>query len=574
MVERRPGRSSGTPSSSGCSPRRGPSARADDRRAAARAACPPPRCSGCTTTRPRSRATWPGRCPGRRRRAARFGTRFHAWVEARFGQQPLLDPDDLPGRADPDIDDDADLDALIEAFEAGPFADRVPHAVEAPFALVLGRPGRPRPDRRGLRRARRRRFLLVDWKTNRQEDADPLQLALYRLAWAELPGVPLERVRAAFHYVRTGRPSSPPDLPDRQALEAMLGALSVAATPPRRGRRPAGAVGADGAGRGAVADELDARVGDRRGAVELDAAVRASAGAVAPGAPRRAGSRSPTGSRRPASNVPSAIRTPSGSMAVEHRVPLVGAEPLGLPLLLAQRQPGDAHDAGRREPAAHPLLDQRDRGPPPTSGVKSSVRQTGSRRVTQSVSAATGAISPSSCTADAPPPTTTTRRPRKPPGRGSRAVCSCCAAERLGARVGRHERPRPGPGRVHHGPGQPAPVAGAHLEQPVVGLDDLVDPHRPQHRQVVGALVVGEVRRHHLVRAARLLGERLGVRQRRDAVHVVHGQRVPAVLPRPARRLVGVEHDVVDPAAPQVVRRRQPGLAGADHHRVEDLHAG
>ncbi len=29
--------------------------------------------------------------------AARFGTRFHAWVESRFGQQDLFDPDDLPG---------------------------------------------------------------------------------------------------------------------------------------------------------------------------------------------------------------------------------------------------------------------------------------------------------------------------------------------------------------------------------------------------------------------------------------------------------------------------------------------
>ncbi len=38
--------------------------------------------------------------------AARFGTRFHAWVEARFGQQALLDPDELPGRGDADIDDD------------------------------------------------------------------------------------------------------------------------------------------------------------------------------------------------------------------------------------------------------------------------------------------------------------------------------------------------------------------------------------------------------------------------------------------------------------------------------------
>ena len=41
--------------------------------------------------------------------AARFGTRFHAWVESRFGQQDLFDPDDLPGRGDAGIDDDADL---------------------------------------------------------------------------------------------------------------------------------------------------------------------------------------------------------------------------------------------------------------------------------------------------------------------------------------------------------------------------------------------------------------------------------------------------------------------------------
>ena len=36
--------------------------------------------------------------------------------------------------------------------------------------------------------------------------------------------MPLEQVRAAFHYVRTGQVVEPEDLPDRQALEAMLGA--------------------------------------------------------------------------------------------------------------------------------------------------------------------------------------------------------------------------------------------------------------------------------------------------------------------------------------------------------------
>jgi DNA helicase-2/ATP-dependent DNA helicase PcrA len=154
-------------------------------------------------------------------RAARFGTLFHAWVEARFGQQPLLDPDDLPGRGDLDITDEGDLDAIVEAFEQGPFADRVPFAVEAPFALLLGgQVVRGRID--AVYEEPDGGFLVVDWKTSRVEDADPLQLALYRVAWSELRGVPPERVTAAFHYVRSGQTAVPDDLADRQALEEMI----------------------------------------------------------------------------------------------------------------------------------------------------------------------------------------------------------------------------------------------------------------------------------------------------------------------------------------------------------------
>jgi DNA helicase-2/ATP-dependent DNA helicase PcrA len=153
--------------------------------------------------------------------SARFGTRFHAWVEARFGQQALLDPDDLPGRGDLGIDDEDDLRALISVFESGPFGDRVPHAVEAPFALVLaGQVVRGRID--AVYAEPGGGWLVIDWKTNRQQTADPLQLALYRLAWAELLGVPLDRVSAGFHYVRSGETVLPPDLPDRDGLEDLL----------------------------------------------------------------------------------------------------------------------------------------------------------------------------------------------------------------------------------------------------------------------------------------------------------------------------------------------------------------
>jgi DNA helicase II / ATP-dependent DNA helicase PcrA len=159
--------------------------------------------------------------------AARFGTRFHAWVEARFGQQELFDPDDLPGRGDAGIEDDADLKEVILAFEAGPFSTRQPHAVEAPFALVLaGQVVRGRIDAVYEEADRStgsgQAYLVVDWKTNAHQNADPLQLAIYRLAWAELRGIPVDQVRAAFFYVRSGELVEPPDLPGRAEVERLI----------------------------------------------------------------------------------------------------------------------------------------------------------------------------------------------------------------------------------------------------------------------------------------------------------------------------------------------------------------
>jgi DNA helicase-2/ATP-dependent DNA helicase PcrA len=162
--------------------------------------------------------------PRRPSPSARFGTRFHAWVEARFGQQELVDPDELPGRGDAEIDDDDDLRALIGQFEKGDFADRTPLAVEPPFALVLaGQVVRGRIDAVYAEQVDGvDGYLVVDWKTNRSQSADPLQLAVYRLAWAELAGVPVEQVRAAFYYVRSGDLVEPLRLESRAELERLL----------------------------------------------------------------------------------------------------------------------------------------------------------------------------------------------------------------------------------------------------------------------------------------------------------------------------------------------------------------
>ncbi|HEX5567292.1 MAG TPA: PD-(D/E)XK nuclease family protein, partial [Streptomyces sp.] len=167
--------------------------------------------------------------------AARRGTRFHAWVESRFEELelPLLDPEELPGGGEDDgaahgegtvaeITDERDLAALKEAFGRTPYAHRTPHRVEVPFRIVLaGRVVRGRIDA-VYRDEDGGGFEIIDWKTGHSRVADPLQLAVYRLAWAERHGLPLEAVRAAFLHVRSGELIRPPRLPGRDGLERLL----------------------------------------------------------------------------------------------------------------------------------------------------------------------------------------------------------------------------------------------------------------------------------------------------------------------------------------------------------------
>jgi DNA helicase-2/ATP-dependent DNA helicase PcrA len=156
--------------------------------------------------------------------AARRGTRFHAWVESRFEELalPMLGPDELPGGADEhEIADEQDLAALKEAFERTPYARRTPYRVEAPFQFTLaGRVVRGRID--AVYRTGEDTYEIVDWKTARNGVADPLQLAVYRLAWAEQHGIPLDAVTATLVFVRTGEIVHPDGLPDRAGLERIL----------------------------------------------------------------------------------------------------------------------------------------------------------------------------------------------------------------------------------------------------------------------------------------------------------------------------------------------------------------
>ncbi|MDL9936796.1 ATP-dependent DNA helicase [Gordonia sp. ABSL1-1] len=164
--------------------------------------------------------------PFRPNPTARRGTAFHAWVERWFGATRLLDIDELPGAADASAAPDADLETLRESFLASPWAARSPTEVEVPFETVIGgivvrgRIDAVFPDADGS-------WIVVDWKTGAmpepaQRESLFIQLAAYRIAWAQLAGVPVERVRAAFHYVRVGQTLEADKLPDEATLAAKL----------------------------------------------------------------------------------------------------------------------------------------------------------------------------------------------------------------------------------------------------------------------------------------------------------------------------------------------------------------
>jgi DNA helicase II / ATP-dependent DNA helicase PcrA len=171
-------------------------------------------------------------------RSARFGTRFHHWVEryfstqlpnGRLGQQQLVDLDDLPNRADSGTHDEQELRELCEAFAAGRFGGAVPYAIEAPFSIWIGgRLIRGRIDavyqQSTSAASGGTRFQVVDWKTGRADTADPLQLAIYRLAWAEAQGLATGEIDAIFYHVRGDEIVRPNELPDREAIESILSA--------------------------------------------------------------------------------------------------------------------------------------------------------------------------------------------------------------------------------------------------------------------------------------------------------------------------------------------------------------
>jgi DNA helicase-2/ATP-dependent DNA helicase PcrA len=167
------------------------------------------------------------RLPTRPDPHALLGTAFHDWVQRFFHAERLFDLDDLPGAVDRDAGDAEELAELQAAFAVSPWAARTPIDVEVPFDMVIGgRVVRGRID--AIFADEDGGTTVVDWKTGDPPDTPEakqhaaIQLAVYRLAWAQLHDCPPERVRAEFHYVRSGRTVTPETLPGADDLVALL----------------------------------------------------------------------------------------------------------------------------------------------------------------------------------------------------------------------------------------------------------------------------------------------------------------------------------------------------------------
>jgi len=181
-------------------------------------------------------------------RATRVGTLFHAWVEHRYRSampEPLLvgvrwdeEPDEAEAGTRLDEASRALLDRCQQHFLATDWAGRRPLAIERSIELPFA--GGIVPCKIDAVFEVEDGIEIVDWKTGRRPErrvdleAFDHQLDLYRLAWSEANGVPLERIGARAVFVAVEDPGLREYVPrrrrDRAELEAMWATALTATT--------------------------------------------------------------------------------------------------------------------------------------------------------------------------------------------------------------------------------------------------------------------------------------------------------------------------------------------------------
>jgi DNA helicase-2/ATP-dependent DNA helicase PcrA len=148
------------------------------------------------------------------------GTAFHLWIEHHLKGASIYDEEDFD-LLQP-IEEDRSLEELKSTWLKSEWANREAYEVEVPFETVIaGTLVRGRIDAIYKTDSG---YEIVDWKTGSKvlDEDSAIQLAIYRLAWAKLEGVPIESISAAFHYVPTGVTDRRDNLLSEAELNALL----------------------------------------------------------------------------------------------------------------------------------------------------------------------------------------------------------------------------------------------------------------------------------------------------------------------------------------------------------------
>ena len=143
-------------------------------------------------------------------RATQLGTMFHAWVE-----EFMISETDGPSTS---------LSGLTEIFKSSRFKGLAPEDVEIEINLTRGENTFVCKLDAVFFDAETGIYEIVDWKTgsapeNKDQEAQMiLQLALYRFAYSELKGIPLDQIKVCFYFVKDNLELKPKQIPEPSEL--------------------------------------------------------------------------------------------------------------------------------------------------------------------------------------------------------------------------------------------------------------------------------------------------------------------------------------------------------------------
>lgn len=156
----------------------------------------------------------------------RAGTLFHSWVEQFYGAGSLLETaqseDSGATQADLTALADQGIEKLKENFAGSRFAQMVPIDIEREIQLTVA--GNTFICKLDAVFETQQGVLIVDWKTGKApKDAEDqklktLQLALYRFAYSEFTGIPVEQIQVCFYFVADNVELIPDHVPDADQL--------------------------------------------------------------------------------------------------------------------------------------------------------------------------------------------------------------------------------------------------------------------------------------------------------------------------------------------------------------------